>query len=193
MDIELAKNGTASTAGALVVNSFRQCEGGVVFVDSATLPGGTTSTTAPLNISVVDGQTQPTRDGGSSTVIRVRVKMPISYYNTNGTIINSVPEIVAHTVLKVPRLIANALSGTLTNDVDDTHGGATAQQTATRAVVRALAYLSTIVTGQPIDVTALEAAMRSNPLFLGAIGVCPLDYLAGDYGTTRVVPPPARS
>jgi hypothetical protein len=121
------------------------------------------------------------------------VKSPVSYYNTNGTIINSAPEITAHIVLKVPRLIANALSGTLTSGVDDSQGGTQAQDKAVKAIVRALTYLCTIVTGQPINTTAMYTAIRSNPLFLGSIGVCPLDYLSGDYGTARVAPPPARS
>jgi hypothetical protein len=48
-----------------------------------------------------------------------------------------------------------------------------------------------ILTNQTIDVAGLATDLPTSPLYLGALGVCPLNEDAGTYGTTWLRPPVA--
>lgn len=192
MDIEIATSGSSTAAATLSIATFRQCEDGVVFIDNAYTPSGTPDPKATITTRI-DGQTTATKDGGTSTVLRVKVRAPIAQYNQNGTVVNSLPEVKAHVVVQLPRLLANAVAGAVTTSVQDSLDTQEASQTAKEAIVRALAYLCAMITNEPVNFTKMYQGFTSSPFFMGALGICPLDYQNGDYGTTRVLPPPARS
>jgi hypothetical protein len=60
---------------------------------------------------------------------------------------------------------------------------------ARSAIAAAVALMVSILTNQTIDVAGLATDLPTSPLYLGALGVCPLNEDAGTYGTTWLRPP----
>lgn len=189
MKVRMSTGGGVSTAPTLVIDDYRPCAEGVVLTTFRKSPGGTDQ--SGLTTQIVDGATKQSKDGSVSVMLRVRVKTPVPQYNTNtGNTNVHTPEIQAHVVLRVPRIVALALSGAMPGS-----GSSSSLQypfdAAASAVSTALCTLMAVAANTPGNYTEVFGSLTASPLYFGTQGICPLDYLNGDYGTIRVAPPPA--
>lgn len=192
MKVQLGINGSSSSAATLVDMEFTQCADGAYVLSNKTEPGSSTQQNA-FRRTTVQADLQSTKSGDVRVLLRAKVRVPLASYNVNGTVVTNVPELFIHTILTVPKVVASALLGTLTTSVNDSLDVDPAQEVAQRAVAEAVSILATLMTGQPTNYTFVRTGLQMLPLFKGILGVCPLDYANGDYGSTRVLPPPARS
>lgn len=193
MKIQLGKGGTASAAATLIDMVLTQCASGAYELTNQDEPGSS-GVFAGFRRTTVDADHTVDKSGNVRVLIRVRVKVPLSSYNVNGTVVTNVPELQLHMVLNVPKVMASALQGTLvTGTTTEPYTTDDAQQVAKISVAEAIAVLTALASNQPINYTAVANGLFSSPFFKGVMGVCPLDYQSGDYGTVRVLPPPARS
>lgn len=193
MKIQLGVDGSASAAATLADMEFQQCADGAFQLSNTQEPGSSSVEDAVRRI-IVDGERKTSGNGDVRVLLRVKTRVPLASYNVNGTVVTNVPEIQVHTVLTLPRVAAAALQGTLTTATSTRNTGTDiAQNEAKRVIAEAISLLATIMTNQPCNYSMVASGLMNSPFFYGVMGVCPLDYASGDYGLTRVLPPPARS
>lgn len=192
MKVQIGKNGTASAAATLVDLEFQPCADGAFKLDNELISG---SGTDAFRRFIIDGEHTVNKNGDVRVLVRVKCRCPLASYNVSGVVVTNVPEFQVHAVLTLPKVVVAAMMGTLSTTPDNGEevGVTPAQTMAQQSVAEAITVLATILTNQPANFTYVNAGMVSSPWFKGMMGVCPMDYATADFGTTRVLPPPARS
>lgn len=193
MKVQLGIGGSATAAATLCDLDFTQCSEGAYVLSNTSEPGSSTLVSGFRRVTV-DSDHSVDRSGNVRCLLRVRVRVPLTSYNVNGVVVTNVPEMQLHVVLNVPKVMASALQGTLaTSDQTDPTSSGDAQTVAIKAVAEAISLLASVMTNQPANYTFVKNGLHLSPFFKGIMGVCPMDYQSGDYGSVRVLPPPARS
>lgn len=190
MRIQIGINGTSSAAATLVNADLRQGDGGAVLVTAKPSPGASSDALGFTQVRVTADK-EASKDGSRRVYIRLNVKTPITQYNSNGTVNTSTPEVSAHAVVRVPSIVAKALDGAVATSSAAAGTVEDPREQAEAALARALTYLATLMTGQPINYTYVKTSLKSNAVWPGLQDIAPLDFVSGTYGTSRVLPPPA--
>lgn len=190
MIIQIGANGNSTTAATLLASDFRPGDGGAVLVTAKPYPGASSDAQGFTQVKI-ESDKETSKDGSRRVVLRLKVKTPITQYNSNGTVNTTTPEVSAHAVVRVPSIVAKALDGTVATASSAVGTVEDPKEQAEAALSRALVFLATLLTGQPLNYTYIKTSLKSNGVWTGLQGVAPLDFVSGTYGTSRVLPPPA--
>lgn len=191
LTVHVASGGTAAAAGTDTALAFRKCEDGSVYIPGVGTfaPFYTGAVNLPGSaVAYISASSEKVKSGTTRVLLRVRVSVPITNTNASGNYTVQNQEITLHTVLAMPAGFVNALRGgyaiadaTVASPVD----------AAKSALAAAVALMVSILTNQTVDVAGFASDLTTTPLYLGALGVCPLNEDAGVYGTTWLRPPVA--
>lgn len=190
-NITLASGGTSSAAGTPTLLTFRSCDDGMICVPTqGDLPPLSTDDQMVLPGSVVyrveASRERGPKNGTVRVMIRVRIKFPVARISGAGTVSQD-QEVTLHTVLTLPASAANMLLG----QVHAVDGNTSPYWTTSASIATAIGIMVSLITNQTVDVGAIRTELPLNPLYMGVLGVCPVDREAGSYGTTHVLPPSA--
>lgn len=191
LTVHVASGGTAAAAGTDTALAFRKCEDGSIYVaglgtfapfytGAVNLPGSA--------VAYITASSEKVKSGTTRVLLRVRVSVPITNTNASGNYTVQNQEITLHTVLAMPAAFVNALRGGYA--IADT-SVASPVDAAKSALAAAVALMVSILSNQTVDVAGFKSDLSTSPLYLGALGVCPLNEDAGTYGTTWLRPPVA--
>lgn len=189
LTVHVATGGTTAAAGTDSALAFRKCEDGSVYIagvgtfapfytGTVNLPGSA--------VAYVTASSEKAKSGTTRVLLKVRVSVPITNTNASGNYTVQNQEITLHTVLAMPAGFVNALRGGYA--IADA-SVASPVDAARSAIAAAVALMVSVLTNQTVDVAGLLTDLSTSPLYLGALGVCPLNEDTGVYGTTWLRPP----
>lgn len=191
LTVHVSSGGTAAAAGTDTALAFRKCEDGSVYIPSVGTfaPFYTGEVNLPGSaVAYITASSEKAKSGTVRVLLRVRVSVPVTNTNASGNYTVQNQEITLHTVLAMPAAFVNALRGGYA--IADA-SVASPVDAAKSALAAAVALMVSVLTNQTIDVAGFASDLTTLPLYLGALGVCPLNEDAGTYGTTWLRPPVA--